>query len=209
MKSTSFLILSNALDKLYNALVSLLGFITESMPREQGWLMFQSGRKVERSSLIASLARATLVYKDQDFVQQQVLEAVLRSNQLISTYRYKYRTHLNLEHALQLLLFDENNPRSIAYQLQKLMIYLRNLTSEDDDATFGKDQKLVLEAHTKLILTDLGDLLQEKGSETVRLKLDALLSELSDLLMQCSVTINQKYFSHTTEVKNLIMSGKA
>ena len=208
MKSTSFLSLSNALDKLYNALVSLLGFITESMPREQGWLMFQSGRKIERSSLIASLARATLVYKDHDFVQQQVLEAVLRSNQLISTYRYKYRTHLNLEYALQLLLFDENNPRSIAYQLQKLMIYLRNLTSDKEDAAFGKDQKLVLEAHTKLVLTDSAELLQEKSDDLIRKKLDALLADFTDLMIQCSIAINQKYFSHSSEMKNLILTAK-
>ncbi len=206
LKPTGFLHLSNSLDKLYNALVSLLGFITESMPREQGWLMFQAGRKVERSFLIASLARSTLVYKDNEQVQQLILEAVLKSNQLLSTYRYKYRTHLNLEYALQLLLFDENNPRSIAYQLQKLMIYLKNLEDEEDPETFSKDQKYVLEAHTKLLIADPSELLLNTNEDFVRDKLELLLSELGELLSMCSNAINQKYFSHATEVKSLIIT---
>lgn len=206
LKPNGYLNLSNSLDKLYNALVSLLGFITESMPREQGWLMFQAGRKVERSSLIASLARSTLVFKDNDQVQPMILEAVLRTNQLISTYRYKYRTYLNLEHALHLLLFDENNPRSIAYQLQKLTIYLKNLSFDEEEEVFGKDQKYVLEANTKLLIADPSELLMNTNENFVREKLELLLSELGELIAQCASAINQKYFSHSTEVKNLVVT---
>lgn len=203
IKPTGFLNLNNSLDKLYNSLVSLLGFITESMPREQGWLMFQAGRKIERSSLIATLVRSTLVFKDNEQVQPLILESVLKTNQLISTYRYKYRTYLNLEYALQLLLFDENNPRSIAYQLQKLTIYLKNLI-DDENEQKSKELKIVIEANTKLIIADPSELAQSTNEDFVREKLEDLLSELSDLIAQCANAINQKYFSHTSEVKNLV-----
>jgi uncharacterized circularly permuted ATP-grasp superfamily protein/uncharacterized alpha-E superfamily protein len=206
LKPSGYLNLSNSVDKLYNSHVSLLGFITESMPREQGWLMLQAGRKIERSMLIASLIRSTLTFKDSDQVQHQILEAVLKSNQLISTYRYKYRTYLNLEYALQLLLFDENNPRSIAYQLQKLDIYLHNLNEGEQGDLIGKDEKAVLEANTKLRIADIEDLLKIEEGKHRRENLDKLLSEVTDHMIACSAAINQKYFSHTSEVKNLVIT---
>lgn len=206
LKPTGYLHLNNSLDKLYNALVSLLGFITESMPREQGWLMFQTGRKVERTILISSLIRSTLVYKENGPTGQQLLEAVLKTNQLISTYRYKYRTYLNLEHALQLLVFDEHNPRSIAYQLQKLTYYLQLLAKEEQGTEIGKEQKGVLEASIKLKLTDAKELAAIGDDSFVREQLEKLLADVGNLMAQSSNSVTQKYFSHTSEVKNLIVT---
>lgn len=207
IKTNSLLNLSNSLDKLYNSHVSLLGFITESMPREQGWLMLQSGRKVERTILVTSLIRSTLVFKHNEAAEHHILEAVLKSNQLLSTYRFKYRTYLNLEYALQLLLFDENNPRSIAYQLQKLSIYLGNLSEEGPSDMIGKDEKYVLEAATKLKIVDLSELLKEDESKQVLVKLETLLADIQKLMTNCSFAVNQKYFSHTSEVKTLITTS--
>ncbi len=207
IKTTSYLNLSNSLDKLYNSHVSLLGFITESMPREQGWLMLQSGRKVERSILISSLIRSTLVFPYSETEEHHILEAVLKSNQLLSTYRFKYRTYLHVEQSLQLLLFDENNPRSIAYQLEKLSIYLHNLSADDQNDLIGKEEKLVLEAATKLKITDLSDLLVEDKASRQRIKLDTLVADIHMLMLQCSGAINQKYFSHTSEVQNLVSTN--
>jgi uncharacterized circularly permuted ATP-grasp superfamily protein/uncharacterized alpha-E superfamily protein len=207
LKTSSLLNLSNALDKLYNSHVSLLGFITESMPREQGWLMLQSGRKVERSILISSLIRSTLVFKYSESEEHHILEAVLKSNQLLSTYRFKYRTYLNVEQSLQLLLFDENNPRSIAYQMQKLTIYLNNLSQDGINELIGKDEKLVLEATTKLKIADISDLLKIEEGIHIRENLEDLVSEINALMVSCSMAINQKYFSHTSEVKNLVSTS--
>lgn len=207
LKPNNILILNNSLDKLYNSHVSLLGFITESMPREQGWLMLQTGRKIERTIAVNSVIRSTLVFRYSESAQHQVLEAVLKSNQLLSTYRFKYRTYLNLEQALQLLLFDENNPRSIAYQLQKLSIYLNHLSMDDQVDLIGKEEKYVLEAATKLKIVDIEELLQESEEEHIREKLDDLLEDIGSLMLKCSSAINEKYFSHTSEVKNLTVTS--
>ncbi|MBC7389386.1 MAG: circularly permuted type 2 ATP-grasp protein [Opitutaceae bacterium] len=204
LKPLGYLNLSGGLDKTYNSLVSLLGFITESMPREQGWMMFQTGRKIERSHLIATLVNSTLIYKDIDQVQVQVLEAVLKSNQLISTYRFKFRSYLNLEQAIDLLLFDENNPRSIAYQLHKLTVYLDHLSGTREMSNTGFDQEIVLESLTMVKMADRSKLLETEEGIYIRKNLKEVLDRLQVNIGKCSLALTEKYFSHSASVQSLV-----
>ena len=204
LKPTGYLNLGNALDKTYNSLVSLLGFITESMPREQGWLMFQTGRKIERSYLIATLINSTIVFKDTDAIQASVLESVLKCNQLISTYRFKFRSYLNLEHALDLLLFDENNPRSIMYQLQKLTVYLDHLCDHQELEIMGLEQQVITDSYAMLKSCTRLELLETEDGQYVRENLQTLLDKLNANITTCSMALTDKYFSHTASVQNLV-----
>ncbi len=204
LKPTGYLNLGGALDKTYNSLVSLLGFITESMPREQGWLMFQTGRKIERSYLIATLVNSTLIYKDTDQVQVQILEAVLKSNQLISTYRFKFRSYLNLEHAIDLLLFDENNPRSISYQLQKLIVYLDHLSGSQVLGSKGFEQQIILDSFTMIRTCDRNNLLDTEDGIYIRKNLKTVLDTLLQNIGKCSLALTERYFSHSASVQSLV-----
>ena len=204
VKPSGYLNLGGALDKTYNSLVSLLGFITESMPREQGWMMFQIGRKIERSYLIATLVKSTLIYKDIDQVQVQILEAVLKSNQLISTYRFKFRSYLNLEHAIDLLLFDENNPRSISYQLQKLTVYLDHLSGTREMSITGFEQEIILESFTMVKTADRSKLMETQEGIYIRKNLQKVLDTLQINIEKCSLALTEKYFSHSVSVQSLV-----
>ena len=204
LKPGSYLNLKSSLDKSYNSLVSLLGFITESMPREQGWMMFQTGRKIERSYLIATLVNSTLIYKDIDQVQVQILEAVLRSNQLISTYRFKFRSYLNIDNAINLLLFDENNPRSISYQLQKLTVYLGHLATDNDPNSIGIERQIILKSSIAIKTYERGNLLETDEGSYIRKNLNALLNIVLKNMSTCSLAITEKYFSHSATVQSLV-----
>jgi uncharacterized alpha-E superfamily protein len=56
-----------------------------------------------------------------------VLEAVLTAAESIVTFRRRYRTRSSVDAVLELLVLDPFNPRSVAYQLQRIRADLRTL----------------------------------------------------------------------------------
>ena len=52
--------------------------------------------------------------------QQPLADAVLGSNESLVAYRRRYRSEFDFHAVLDLLLHDDANPRSLAYQLDRL-----------------------------------------------------------------------------------------
>ena len=56
-----------------------------------------------------------------------MLEAVLTAAESIVTFRRRYRTRSSVDAVIELLVIDPFNPRSVAYQLQRIRTDLRAL----------------------------------------------------------------------------------
>src|SRR4030095_16735107 len=56
-----------------------------------------------------------------------VLEAVLTAAESIVTFRRRYRARSSVDAVIELLVIDPFNPRSVAYQLQRIRADLRTL----------------------------------------------------------------------------------
>ena len=63
-----------------------------------------------------------------------MLEAVLLAAESIVTFRRRYRTRTGVDAVLELLVIDPFNPRSVAYQLQRIRIDLRALPNTSPTA---------------------------------------------------------------------------
>jgi uncharacterized circularly permuted ATP-grasp superfamily protein/uncharacterized alpha-E superfamily protein len=186
-------ITDGVLSGVLKGLLALSGLATESMIRDPGWHFLDAGRRLERAMGLTTLLRATVVPVRSAVAESLLLESVLITAESIITYRRRYRSHAHVATLLDLLLLDPTNPRSVGYQLEHLAGDLQEVPRADR-TRLGPDQRLVLEATTRVSLADTEHLagLDERA---VRWDLDRLLSGLADLLDQIGLSIDPVHFA--------------
>lgn len=174
------------LDSLITSMMAFININRQSMIRGLGWTLMDAGRKLEQSLQLLSLVDAMSISSSDTLAVQLMMEAVLKTNDNLVSYRFKYRSHINSKLVLQLLLLDQENPRSLFFQLQKLKKHLQKLPMSP------------LQEFNKVFdLLELmpNDLRQENFKPT----LDALRNALYEL----SDTISKSYFKHAVEQQQL------
>nr|HQT27016.1 circularly permuted type 2 ATP-grasp protein [Burkholderiales bacterium] len=192
----------DAMDQMINALSAFSGLVMESMARGSGWLFLDMGRRLERGMLLLSLLGSTLTRKQDDFVESLLIEALLDASDNLICYRQYYRNNMELPACLELLLLDENNPRSAVYQTARLEGHAARLPREKSDGRLSLEQRIALEASSALRLVDLEDLTAVAvfGS---RQDLDQLLARLGYLLGAFSEALTSTYFRHERSPQTL------
>jgi len=190
------------LDNLITALAAFAGLSMESMTHEQGWQFLTIGRRLERAMHTTHLLRAILSTASDD--DMALLEYLMNITDSLITYRRRYRSHLQVDATLELILLSEVNPRSISFQLERLQRYLDKLPRNQPlhRSTHGR---LILEALTQLRLSDPTQL-AKVSEDRFRTDLDQLLVRLSRLLPALSDALTNNYFSHADQPRQLIES---
>lgn len=188
--------LQSKLDDLISAIVAFTGLTSESMTREAGWLMLDGGRRLERCLSLIALLRATVVIKQEESTQYQLLEAVLITTDSLSIYQRRYRSFVQLPMVLELLVLDQTHPRSLVYQLNQLYEYVKALPRERGKVRISAEEKLVLEAFTKIRLIDITALTKATEDSVIYSALDEVLADTSKLMWRTSEMIAKAYFSH-------------
>lgn len=120
----------NHLDRTTIALVTLSGFALDGMTRDQGWRFISIGRRIERLQFLCSLLIRALSMPASAKAANANLEWLLELTDSIVTYRYRYVTQPEWLPLLDLLLLDENNPNAMVFQLNGLVKYLRQLSTQ-------------------------------------------------------------------------------
>jgi len=193
----------SALDNLITSTVAFIGLNRESISREQGWVMLDTGRKMEQSLLLITMLLSTLVKKHDEQTEYDLQESVLVSNESLVNYRYKYRAHIQLPLVLDLMLFDPNNPRSLVYQLDRLKAYLSQLPKSQPGHTLAEHERLILEAYTLLKLSDKDELSMPDNNTARYEKLHTFLSDMNTLLLAIPGAVSKTYFKHAETQKQL------
>jgi uncharacterized alpha-E superfamily protein len=143
----------DALDQTLFTLSAFSGLAMESMTRGLGWRFMDMGRRLERAMNTASLVRLSLTQIcDGSF---STLQALLRVSDSLMTYRGRYRSAFQVAPVLDLLLTDEGNPKSLAFQLACLSEHAEFLPEEDRKGFSSKEERIVLEMFTAVRLLDL------------------------------------------------------
>lgn len=186
----------HTLDNLITSIVAFIGLNRESISREQGWIMLDVGRKIEQSLLLITMLQNTMVEKCNEYVEYNLLQSILMSNEGLVNYRYKYRRPLQNQLVLDLLLFDPNNPRSLTYQVDRLKVYLKNLPKSQSAPLPAEYERLILEADSMLKLAGRGDLTTTDALDAAYGRLDDFLSGMYDLLSAIPGVISKTYFKH-------------
>ena len=113
------------LDALVRRAAALSGLSAENMTRGPNWLFMDLGRRLERAQHLAWLVRQTV--GETDTRETEHLRIVLEIADSAMTYRSRYLNVFQLVPFVDLLLLDEHNPRSCAFQLAAIESHLREL----------------------------------------------------------------------------------
>jgi len=206
---TGHLRMISALDSLITSMVAFIGLNRESISREQGWILLDTGRKIEQSLLLVNMLRATLPARCEEQVEYDLQESILVSNESLVNYRYKYRAPLRLSLVLDLLLLDPNNPRSLIYQLERLKTYLSGLPRTQAGNALSEHERLIWEAYSLLKLSDKDRLSQVDSTGTRYEELESFLTKMHGLLAAIPDSISKTYFKHAQSQKQLFAAINA
>jgi uncharacterized circularly permuted ATP-grasp superfamily protein/uncharacterized alpha-E superfamily protein len=197
----------NPLDKLITSMVAFMGLNRESISREQGWIMLDTGRKIEQSLLLVNMLLGTIINKYNDAVEYNLQESVLISCECLVNYRYKYRAHIQLPLVLDLMLFDVNNPRSLIYQLNNLKNYFQSLPKTGVENVFPEHERLLTEMFDLLNSVHRDQLIIADGRRKKYKHLEAFLLNISALLQAVPEAVSKIYFEHAQVQKQLFTAG--
>ncbi len=182
------------LNRTIATLSALRGIELENITRGTGWHFLSMGRRIERSIQLINLFRVIVVPFSPN--TWPMLEMLLDIADSSMTYRSRYFTALQPAPVLDLLLNDELNPRSLAFQIKDLSEHCRSLSS----GALGDKWPLVRqhrieEAAASLFRSDVNVLCHpEEGG--IRFLLDKLLDAANSSLLAFSDDITHIYFSH-------------
>jgi uncharacterized alpha-E superfamily protein len=182
------------LNSCIGMLAALRGIEMENMTRGPGWHFLSIGRRIERCLHLVNLFRTILV--PLNLHTGPALEMLLEVTDSSMTYRSRYFTIVQPAPVLDLLMTEEVNPRSLAFQFKDLAEHCRSLSSMPSGAGWPNiKQRRLEEAASTLFRADVR-MLCEPGPDGSRTKLAELLAALDAALPAFSNAITHAYFSH-------------
>jgi uncharacterized circularly permuted ATP-grasp superfamily protein/uncharacterized alpha-E superfamily protein len=151
-------VVQGTLGDVMGSLLALQGLAGESMVRDAGWYFMEAGRRVERFQHVALLLKTALAPHGTTEADGLVLESVLLATESIITYRRRYRSHAKVEALLDLLVADASNPRSMRYQIDRLVEAVAALPGNRDMGMRSPEETTVGELSAAMRDVDSGRL---------------------------------------------------
>lgn len=173
------------LDRCVQAMMTLSGFALDGMTRDQGWRFLSMGRRIERLQFMCAVLRHAMA------AAGDAPDWLLELADSTITYRSRYMTRPQWLPVLDLLVCDETNPRSVAYQALGLTDYLARLAAQ-----FGALEPAALSD----AVAELLSLRPEADLHTGSTRLDTLLERLGSAAYALSEQLGLRFFSHSDSV---------
>nr|WP_321524161.1 circularly permuted type 2 ATP-grasp protein [uncultured Cohaesibacter sp.] len=196
------------LDEGLMVLAAFSGMVMENMTRNYGWRFLDIGRRIERAENLSGLLNRLIFAPGMSWDAPRRLMFILEVADSFITYRSRYRITPTLSAVVDLLLLDETNPRSIAFQISALHDHINYLPKEPEIGLRSEENRLILELLTDLQLSEGHKLAQipqlEQGKEieqviTEECRLEQLLNNQISKLPQLTELLTRRYFTHTEE----------
>ena len=169
------------LDRAVTSMTTLSGFVLDGMTRGVGWRFLSIGRRLERLSTLCNVLQVATHEG-----RTHGLDWLLEYADSTVTYRSRYLVAPEWLPVLDLLLRDEVNPRSVAFQVKGLAEYIAKL--ELSHGRFASD--VLAPAHHALRNLSSVDLHPESEA------LAEVISALQRAANAVSDELTLKFFSH-------------
>lgn len=191
------------LEKLNTRLFTFYGIVNETMTRDNGMLLFEAGKLVERSLALVSQIRSCACFKYDEGVEHEILESVLYNNHSLISYRSKYKSQVKIESFLDMIIFESKLPHSLVNLLDRLSECLNSLPQNSLSNRLNDAQKAILEAVALTKLADVSELSAHDHKSREREALENLLAKVCDNIIEVSASISIMYFSHAKSMNSL------
>jgi len=181
------------LDQTITSLMTLAGFALDGMTRDLGWRFMSCGRRIERLEWMCAILLKAMAGGRGGEIEW----ALLLADSSI-TYRSRYLAKPEWLPVLDLLIRDDSNPRSIAFQLRGLNDYVQRI-----GRTIGefRDERMAA------AVTALDGLDPARDLEPESARLRELLVEWQSAAENLSELISQRFFSHVAEERRESVSA--
>jgi len=175
------------LDRLLVSLTALSGFALDDMTQDDGWRLLMLGRRLERVQFLADLLARKLVLEATTL--RHSLGWLLDVCSSSITYRTRYFAAPRLGPVIQLLVYDESNPRALAFQWRKILRTIQDLSVPLDQVADNPLHAPV----TALIAFEVAAL-GRTGAEAAELA--RLLHDLGAGAAQLADRLAMRHFTH-------------
>ncbi len=175
---------------------AVAGLAADSMTRGHEWRFLELGREIECAIRTLQLVKSLLYTAPTDeMTNLRLLQAVLEIGDGLMTYHRRYGGRLQVVPVIDLLLSDESNPRSVAYQVAKLRKASKHLPGNDqNETTFSPLDRELMRVLTELRLANI-----EQLAETVDNKRENLIKLVEtqiNSIERIAEIVNRLYLSH-------------
>ena len=186
------------LDEAIIMLSAFSGLVMESMTRGHGWRFLDLGRRLERAiETVALLAHGLLPAQETG-----QLEALLEIADSALTYRSRYLTSMRADLLLDLLLLDEANPRSVAFQLARVCEHIAALPESESPVRRPAEWRLARRLLSAVQIAELSELVRKDEAGRWS-NLEQLLDGLAAELPLLSETLTRAYLDHAVPAQQL------
>jgi uncharacterized alpha-E superfamily protein len=194
------------LDLLDDGLASVAAFnglMHENMTRNFGWSFLDMGRRLERAYNLGEAILTLFVPAPDGEQETSSLLLLLELADSYITYRSRYRLDPMLALVLDLLLLDETNPRSLAYQLAALARHMDELPDARKGVSLTEDRRIIVSLLTSIRLADV----EHIAGETTYATLQKVMQEQMQQLPKLSDAIGRHYFNLTEDAPHRAGAG--
>lgn len=175
---------------LIGDLASVSGLISDGMNRGPSWRFLELGRCIERAGATARMLITAELKRGP--VSPSLLKTMVEILDVRMTYRFRYRENLQRNAVLDLAITDDTNPRSLAYQIDRLVSHVDRLPGYEARPLRSEEMRLVMEAaHAVRMLTT-----EDLAASTPKAVL-AALKTVDDSMTRLSDTLTNKYLVHS------------
>ncbi len=190
-------------ENLYNYLIGMLesfaafsGTVMENTTRGQDWHFLEIGRRIERGLKLCDLIESCLEKPSEHEVF--LLTQLLDYADSTITYRRRYLTNIWLAGVIDLLLLDEANPRSLAFQVEALRRSIHELPHHVPGAHHPLDRR-ILAVYNLVWMTEPNPLAEIDEQKSARTALVEFLDQSGAGLGDLSDLVSKHYFSITAQ----------
>ena len=175
-----------ALDFASSYLAAITGAQTDRMMRDDGWRLLSIGRHIERLGTLSNAL--ALGFKTRAMHDDGGFSAIVAFFDSTITFHARYQQRRDLDALHELLVIDQDNPRSLSWVIKSLTNRLYKLPGND----MGDDASLAAP------LAALSELLQHATQNADTTDLANVFDQCTAAAFALSDNISQRYFSHAS-----------
>ena len=177
----------HAMTGLARLAATVAGVSAEGMVRGGGWLFMDLGRRIERAR-VSTLVLANLLEQPANRMEG-TLRVILELFDSAITYRTRYMSVLQPAAALDLVMADRSNPRSLAYQFAQMARLLDEAGADELDLTGTAGHML------RQVEALVEDLVEATDPDRSAAALASVLATLADDIGGLSNRITRRFFA--------------
>jgi uncharacterized circularly permuted ATP-grasp superfamily protein/uncharacterized alpha-E superfamily protein len=149
---------TRAMTVLLRKLAGFSGLVHENMYRFAGWRFLELGRRLERGIQLAGIT-GWLTRKQ---APDGALEMLLEIGDSVIAHRRRYSVSAGTQSAIDLLILDPLNPRSVLFQVAELRHQLESLPGGIEEGQLSPAARAALKVHTGLVVAEPEEMTPER-----------------------------------------------